>query len=156
MDILLGELNIWHWMILAAVLFGLEMMTGTFDLLMVAIAAAITGLFAHYAPGNFGDWTWQCVCFAVVSGGLVLFGRVFLSRLRRSSPEHPTLNKRMAALIGRRGVATEAFDGAGAGQIKLDDTVWRAEIVGDQTIAEGDAVVVEGANGTIAVVRKAD
>lgn len=154
MDVLLSELNIWHWMILAAIMFGLEMMTGTFDLLMVAIAAAITGLFANYAPGGLSDWTWQCVCFAVASAGLVLFGRVFLSKLRNSTPEHPTLNKRMASLMGRRGVAVEAFDGTG-GQIKLDDTVWRAEAAEGEIIGAGDAVVVEGANGTIAVVRKA-
>lgn len=153
MDVLLSELNIWHWMIIAAVLFGLEMMTGTFDLLMVAIAAAITGLFAHFAPEGLNDWTMQCVCFAVTSAGLVLFGRVFLSNLRKTSPEHPTLNNRMATLIGRRGVAIDTFDASG-GQIKLDDTVWRAEAVDGESVAEGDTVVVESARGTVAIVRK--
>lgn len=154
MDVLFSELNIWHWMIVAAVLFGLEMMTGTFDLLMVAIAAAITGMFAHFAPAGITDWTWQCVCFAVASAGLVMFGRMYLSKLRTSDSDHPTLNKRMASLIGRRGVAVDTFDGAG-GQIRLGDSVWRAEAAEGETIAEGDAVFVEGAQGTIAIVRRA-
>ena len=41
-DILTWPPNYWHWLALALVLFSIEMMTGTWDLLWVSIAAALT------------------------------------------------------------------------------------------------------------------
>lgn len=154
MDILFSELNQWHWLILAAVLFGFEMMTGTFDLLMVSIAAAITAAFTAFAPEAMTVWTMQALCFAIAAAALVVFGRVFLSGLRKTTPEHPTLNKRMESLIGKRGMATADFD-ANGGQIKIGDTVWGARAVDGEIVRKGDAILVEGAESTIAVVRRA-
>ena len=42
MEQVFSELTFWHWLVLGLILFGIEMMTGTFDLLMVAIAAWLT------------------------------------------------------------------------------------------------------------------
>lgn len=153
MDFLLTELTWWHWVAIALVLFGIEMMTGTFDLLMISIAAAGTALFAGLAPEGLAGWQGQLVVFAIAAVILVAGGRMFLSR-RGPPPEHPTLNKRMAGLVGQHGQATKDFV-AGSGQVKIGDTVWGAEAVpGEPPILAGDTVVVSATDANTAIVRK--
>ncbi|WP_291075893.1 NfeD family protein [Hyphomonas sp.] len=154
MEQVFSELTFWHWLVLGLILFGIEMMTGTFDLLMVAIAAWLTAGFAYFAPDAWTVWQWQMVIFGIASTALIVFGRTVLSGIRKSSPDHPTLNRRMAALIGERGMAMGDFL-SGSGQVRIGDTVWRAEAVEGEMIRTGDTVVVEGARMTTALVRRA-
>ncbi|MCA8902762.1 MAG: NfeD family protein [Hyphomonas sp.] len=155
MEEIFTQLTVWHWLAFGLVLLGIEMMTGTFDFLMIAIAAWAAAAFAWLAPDSLAGWKGQLVFFGIAAIVMVLFGRTFLAGLRGTTEEHPTLNKRMASLVGQRGVATADFSAAGAGRIKIGDTVWGAETAGDAIIAEGDAVVVEGARMNTAIVRKA-
>ena len=94
------------------------------------------------------------IVFGVASTALVVFGRTVLSGVRKSSPEHPTLNRRMQALVGERGLAVGDFV-SGTGQIRVGDTVWRAEAIEGETIHGGDTIIVDGAKMTTAMVRKA-
>lgn len=154
MEFLLNELTWWHWVALGLVLFGIEMMTGTFDLLMISIAAWLTALFAGLAPEGVAGWTGQMAVFGIAAVALVAGGRLFLSR-RGPPPEHPTLNKRMAGLVGQHGQATKDFV-AGTGQVRIGDTVWGAEAVpGEPPVLAGDTVVVSATDGNTAIVRKA-
>jgi len=69
------------WWILAAGAVALELVTGTFFLLMIAMGLAAGALAAHMG----GDTTLQLVCAAVVgSGAVALWGR-----WRRSHPSEP-------------------------------------------------------------------
>ncbi len=155
MEFLLNELTWWHWVALALLLFGLEMLTGTFDLLMIFIAALVTALFAGFAPDSMAGWEGQLVVFGAASAVLVAGGRIFFSGARRQPAEHPTLNKRMAGLVGQRGEATKDFT-SGNGQVRIGDTVWGAEAAeGEGVIHAGDAIVVETTRSNSAVVRKA-
>ncbi|MFN3312681.1 MAG: NfeD family protein [Hyphomonas sp.] len=155
MEFLLNELTWWHWVALALLLFGLEMLTGTFDLLMIFIAALVTALFAGFAPDGMAGWQGQLAVFGAASAVLVAGGRIFFSGARRQPAEHPTLNKRMAGLIGQRGEATKDFT-SGNGQVKIGDTVWGAEAAeGEGVIHAGDAIVVETTRSNSVVVRKA-
>jgi inner membrane protein len=154
MEQIFTELTVWHWLALGLVLFGIEMMTGTFDLMMLAIAAWLAGAFAYFAPETFATWQGQLVFFGGAAFVLVALGRTLFSGLRGSVEEHPTLNKRMAGLVGQRGQATGDFSG-GAGQIKVGDSVWGAEAADRMIpIHAGDSVIVEGARMTTAIVRK--
>lgn len=153
MEFLMTELTWWHWVALGLILFGVEMMTGTFDLLMISIAAFLTALFAGLAPEGMAGWQSQLVVFGIVAGVLVAGGRIFLSR-RGPPPEHPTLNKRMAGLVGQHGQATKDFL-AGSGQVRIGDTVWGAEALpGEPPILAGDTVTVTSTEGNSAIVRK--
>ena len=154
MEQVFSELTFWHWLALGLILFGIEMMSGTFDLLMVAIAAWLTAGFAYFAPDAGTVWQGQMIVFGVASTALVVFGRTVLSGVRKSSPEHPTLNRRMQALVGERGLAVGDFV-SGTGQIRVGDTVWRAEAIEGETIHGGDTIIVDGAKRTTAMVRKA-
>ncbi|MBB41531.1 MAG: hypothetical protein CMF01_15740 [Hyphomonas sp.] len=152
---LFTDLTVWHWLALGLILFGIEMMTGTFDLLMISIAAWITAVFAWLAPDSLANWQGQVLFFGAAAVALFVFGRTILSGMRKSTPEHPTLNKRMESLISQRGVAASDFTNAGQGRVKIGDTVWGAEIVdGSEIIHNGDVVVVEGARMNTALVRK--
>ena len=153
MEQIFSELTFWHWLALGLILFGIEMMSGTFDLLMISIAAWLTAAFTYFAPDVWAGWQGQMVVFGVASTALVILGRTLLSGMRKSTPEHPTLNRRMESLIGKRGQAMGDFI-SGSGQVRIGDTVWRAESVEGETIRGGDTVIVEGAQMTTAIVRR--
>lgn len=155
MEQLLTQITWWHWLVLALILFGVEMLTGTFDLLMASIAAALTAAFAAFAPESATAWHTQVLVFTVAAVALILASRLLFPGMRKAAPEHPTLNKRMAALIGQRGEVTRDLAG-GQGQVKIGDTVWGAEAAeGQGLIGIGEAIVVDSTRGTLAVVRKA-
>ena len=155
MEEIFTHLTVWHWLAFGLVLLGIEMLTGTFDFLMIAIAAWVAAAFAWLAPDNIADWRGQLIFFGIAAIVMVLFGRTFLSGLRGQTEEHPTLNKRMASLVGQRGIAAADFSASGAGRIRIGDTMWGAETVdGSEVIRDGDAVVVEGARMNTALVRK--
>jgi membrane protein implicated in regulation of membrane protease activity len=153
MEFLMTELTWWHWVALGLILFGIEMMTGTFDLLMISIAAMLTALFAGLAPEGLAGWQGQLVVFGIAAVVLVVGGRMVLTR-RGPPPEHPTLNKRMAGLVGQHGQATKDFV-AGTGQVQIGDTVWGAEAIpGEPPVLAGDTVIVSDTDGNTALVRK--
>ncbi len=155
MEFILSQLTWWHWMALALVLFGIEMMTGTFDLLMVSIAAVFAGLFAALAPEGMTGWQAQMAVFAVAAVGMVATGRVVFAGRRKSPASHPALNDRMAQLIGQRGEAVRDFH-AGQGQVRIGDTVWGAEAA-DPSVAikAGDLLQVEATRANLAIVKRA-
>lgn len=155
MEDIFTQLTVWHWLAFGLVLLGVEMMTGTFDFLMIAIAAWAAAAFAWLAPDAIADWKGQLLFFGGAAIVMVFFGRTFLSGLRGQTDEHPTLNKRMASLVGQRGIAAADFSASGEGRVKIGDTMWGAETVdGSEVIRNGDAVVVEGARMNTALVRK--
>jgi hypothetical protein len=68
---LFTHLTVWHWLALGLMLFGIEMMTGTFDLLMISIAAWLTAAFAWLAPDSLATWQGQVLFFGAASVALV-------------------------------------------------------------------------------------
>jgi len=155
MEQLLSQITWWHWLVLALILFGIEMMASTFDLLMASIAAALTAAFAAFAPESATAWQVQCLVFAGVCIALIVISRYVFPGMRKVAPEHPTLNRRMTQLIGQRGEITRDL-GSGHGQVKIGDTVWGAEAAaGEGPLSVGDAVVVDSTRSNMAVVRKA-
>lgn len=59
-----------YWFLLALVLLGLEMVTGTFYLLMVAVAMAVGGLAALLGLGI--EWQLTLCAIAVIAGTIIL------------------------------------------------------------------------------------
>ena len=72
-----GWSNATVWWVLAGVLLAVEMLVGTFDLLMIALGMAAGAVAAHAGAGT----PWQILAAAVVGGGLSAF---WLWRRRRS------------------------------------------------------------------------
>ena len=151
---LLEAVTIWHWLGLGILLLTLEVAVGTFDLLWVAVAAFTTALLSLVAPSLVGAWQGQLVVFGIVSVAFVIMGRTVFNGLRRAPSSYPNINDRTAAMIGQHGRAAGGFD-AGAGRVKIGDTMWAAVQAGGQPIVDGDDVVVAGADGTTLKVRAA-
>lgn len=154
LDLVLWPPTAWHWLALALFLFSIEMMTGTWDLLWVSIAAAFTSAFTAFAPSGVAGWEGQLIFFAIATTVLFIVGRTLFKSMRENIEEHPTLNKRMASTLGQRGEVAEDF-AAGAGMVKLGDTVWSAESLDGANLASGSAVIVDATEGNTLKVRLA-
>ena len=123
------DLTLWpptalHWLALGLLLLTIEMMTGTWDLLWVSIAAGLTSAFTAFAPDSMAVWQGQLIFFAIAATALFILGRTLFRSMRENIEEHPTLNKRMSGTLGQRAVVAEDFAG-GTGQVKLGDQARR-------------------------------
>jgi len=142
------HLEFWHWLILALVLAGVEMLTPGFFAIWLGGAALITGLLVLVVPGM--SWEGQLVLFAVLAVVSVL-GWYRFGRRMRIATEDATLNRRGDSLIGRSGDLVEPIVN-GRGRVKIDDSVWRAE---GNDAPLGTRVTVTGVQGAILKVERA-
>jgi membrane protein implicated in regulation of membrane protease activity len=143
-----GEVQFWHWWVLAVLLMLIEVLApGTF-FLWLGFAAGLVGLLLVILPDL--GWQLQVLIFAVLSVLSVLAGRAWLKR-------HPIetadtgLNRRADALIGQIYVLAEAIH-TGRGAVKVGDTVWRAE---GPDMPKGARVRIVAVNGTTLKVEAA-
>ena len=135
------ELGPWVWMILAAILFVLELISPGIFFMWFGVAAAITGLIVFRYDMS---WQWQLVSFAVLSLITVLLANRYL-RQNPLESERPLLNERAVQLVGQ---SFELLDPIvdGRGSIKTGDTIWRVE---GPELPVGARIKVVGADGTL-------
>lgn len=153
---LLLDVGFFHWLALALILLGIEVMAGTYDLLWVSIAGFITSIFALLAPSAMDSLQMQIIVFLLASICLIVAGRTVFSRMRAKLGDRPTLNKRMDGMVGARGVTVTDFD-SGTGRVKIGDTEWGAELVeGVEPIKTGQAIIVEASRSTTVIIRPAN
>ena len=155
MNDVLANMTVWHWVAIALVLFSIEMLVGTFDLLWMATAALIAALFTWLAPEGVNNWQSQTIVFAIAATALVVMGRTLFSGLREPAASHPDLNDRIGKMVGQKAIVTEAFAG-GKGRIKFGDTQWSAECEGDAACFIGDSVEITGGSSSLLTVKKVD
>lgn len=136
----------WHWLGLALILLGLEMMFATYDLLWLSGAAFLTAAVAIFLPA--GSWQIDLVVFAVSGIILVILGRTAFSGLRDAKTDKPNLNQRGKSLIGRRAIVEADFV-AGEGRVRIGDTTWMAISQSDAGLKSGMEVVVDRVDSTV-------
>lgn len=143
----IAELGAWAWLIAAAILFVLELISPGIFFMWFGVAAAVTGLIVFRYDI---DWQWQLVSFAVLSLVTVLLANRYLRRNPLES-ERPLLNERAVQLIGQ---SFELLDPIvdGRGSIKTGDTIWRVE---GPELPSGARIKVVGADGTLLKVEQA-
>lgn len=134
------HLQFWHWLILAAVLAGIEMLSPGFAFIWLGGASLLTGLVVLVIPSL--GWESQLILFAFLSA-VSVFAWYRFGRLRIET-EDATLNRRGESLVGRSGSLVEPIVN-GRGRVKIDDSVWRAEGKDAPTGAQVTVVGVEGA-----------
>jgi inner membrane protein len=137
----------WNWMILAAVLFLLEVMAPGIFLMWFGLAAAVTGILAFDLEIG---WQWQLVWFCLLSLAAVLLALKYL-RQHPLQSDRPLLNERALQHVG------QCFDLVdpimnGRGSVKIGDSIWRVE---GPELPRGTRVRVLGANGTLLKVESA-
>lgn len=145
----LAGLTYWHWWIVAAVLFIVEMMAPGVAFLWLAIAAGIVGGILLAVPGL--AWEHQVMLFAVLSVISLVAGRTWVKRHPTES-DRPDLNQRGAQYIGHRYELIEPIVN-GIGRIRVGDSNWR---VAGPDMAAGATVVVTGVDGSTLLVGPTD
>ena len=132
----------WWWIALAIAVGAIEMLTFTYFLIWIALAAFAVGLAMAAIPL---DGQEQVVAFAVLSILFTVAGRFAVKRMRQTPSETPGLNRRSEKLIGRTGKALSDFEND-EGLIVIDDVRWRARLaIG--AVRKGESLVVIDAEG---------
>ena len=138
----------WHWLGLALILIGLEMMFGTYDQLWLSAAAFLTAAFAVIAPDGVNGWQSHLVVFAIAGVILVVLGRTVFAGFRKAKTDRPNLNQKGKSLVGKRVIAVTDFS-VGEGRVKLGDTTWMAVAETGVEITQGMEVTVTKVDGTV-------
>ena len=139
----------WWWIALALGLGAIEIVTFTYFMLWLGLAAFTVGIAMALFPTMPG--TSQVLTFALLS---ILYTGIGWAYVRRLQPKdvHPGLNRRSAAVVGRQAVVTEAFS-AGIGWVEVDGVRWRARLIdGTQTPETGTTLSITSADGMTLIV----
>jgi hypothetical protein len=138
----------YHWLALAAVLIGIEMIMPTQFLIWPGIAAFVTGLLAFASDVA---WTTQLGVFAVLSA--ILVGVSFYLPKQKLG-DVSALNQRMDHIVGKFATVAEDFRN-GEGAVTVGDTRWAAQSVDGSDLTSGTRVEVVAAESTLLKVKRA-
>ena len=131
------------WLIAGFILIIVELVTGTFYLLVLGIAALI-GAGVGYAGGAF---VWQTVAAAIVA----VAGLVSVHRYKQTiSP------KRMQGLDFGQPAAFDSWVNkeAGHARVKYRDALWDARVAGDASGEPGEILYITSVDGSTLKVSK--
>jgi membrane protein implicated in regulation of membrane protease activity len=132
------------WLAAGFVLVIAELVTGTFFLLILGIAA-----FAGSATAWFGLGFWlEALCAAVVA-----VAGVFWVRQNRKTMQQPD----MASLDMGQAVTFDAWVSReqGAARVKYRNTLWDAEVEGEREFDHGQVLFIHAVDGSTLKVSKA-
>lgn len=139
------NLEFWYWLILAAVLFTLEIFAPGAILMWFGFGAALTGLILWLVPDL--ALAWQLLLFGASSLLSLLAWRQSPWFRDPPSPE-PELNNRLLSQIGKQYVLNEPIV-QGSGSIRIGDSSWR---VRGTDLPAGTRVKIVGVEGIILLV----
>jgi len=139
---LLGQLDYWHWFILAIVLLILEVFSPGVFFIWMGLAAGVVGLVLLAVPDL--GWQFQLVIFAVLSVTDIFAARLILKR-RPIKTDQPHLNRRGEQYTGRTFTLAEPIIN-GEGKITVDDSTWK---IRGEDCPVGTKVKVTGADGVV-------
>ena len=134
------------WWLLAGVAVGVELVTGTFYLLMLAAGLVAAALAAHLGA----TVTVQLAVAAVVGGGSVLAWRAYRQRAPSTLPAGA--NHDVNLDIGET-VHVEAWEPDGTGAVKYRGAQWQVALMPGAAPLPGSYVIVEVVGNRL-VVRK--
>jgi membrane protein implicated in regulation of membrane protease activity len=134
------------WWLLAGAAIGVELATGTFYLLMLAIGLAAAAISAHLG----GSFAVQIVIAALVSAGTVLGWRQYKKNQPSSLPANANRDVNMD--IGET-VQVDAWKPDGTSSVKYRGAIWAVASVSGGPMAAGLHQVVEVV-GSRLIVRK--
>jgi membrane protein implicated in regulation of membrane protease activity len=139
----------WWWIALALGLGVVEIITFTYFMLWLGLAALTVGIALAIFPEMAG--TTQLLTFGLLSILYTGIGWAWVKRRQAEDP-HPGLNRRSAAVVGRQAVVTGPFK-AGVGWVEVDGVRWRARLAdGAEPPAKGATLSISGAEGMTLIV----
>src|SRR5581483_8308685 len=137
----IAGLGAWNWMILAAILFVLEITAPGIFFMWFGLAAIVTGAIAFLFDVG---WQWQLVWFCLLSLAFVVAAWKYLRKHPLES-ERPLLNERAVRHIGESHDLIDPIVN-GRGSVKIGDSIWR--VTGPE-LPKGARVTVVGADGSL-------
>ena len=138
--------NMWQlWAVLAVLGLILELTSGDFFIMCIAIGAAGAAVIAPFTCIYI-----QLIVFTLVT--LLCLWQVRPFALRYLRGKTPNRLSNADALIGRKGRITETIPTKGFGYVALDGDRWKAVAADDTAIAEGTLVRVVSRESTILTV----
>ncbi|MBO6892958.1 MAG: NfeD family protein [Roseibium sp.] len=142
------SLGPWSWFILGLILLGLEILAPGTIFLWFGLSALVVGVVALTF-----DFAWQVhvVLFLVLSLISLLVGRRMMMKMA-SEKGDPGLNQRGSRYVGREFTLAAPLS-EGAGNLSIDDTIWR--ITGPDLPA-GTKVKVDSVDGARLVVSRVE
>jgi membrane protein implicated in regulation of membrane protease activity len=142
------HLQFWHWLILALLFAGIEMLSPGFFFIWLGGAALLMGLITLVISAM--GWEVQLILFALFAAASVLAWYKFGRKLPGTSDD-TTLNRRGESLIGRTGALVEPIVN-GRGRVKIGDSAWSAEA--EEDAPAGAKVLVTGCRGAVLTVER--
>jgi membrane protein implicated in regulation of membrane protease activity len=110
----------WSWLILAAILFVIELLTPGAFMLWLGLSALLVGVISFFVAWS---WQYQLIAFAVFALASVPLWLRFARHVEKPH-DQPFLNRRADAFVGRV-FTLERPIVSGNGTVRIDDTVWR-------------------------------
>ena len=133
----------WTWLVAAAVLAGLEIVSpGAFMIWLAGAAVVTAGLSAVFAA----SWEWQVAIFVVLSVAAVMLARWRFGR--RQVAGQTDLNRRADRMVGAVVTVLDPIV-AGRGRVQVGDSPWPA--IGPDMAAGSSARIVQ-VDGTTLIV----
>ncbi len=145
---IITSLGSWSWVVLGLILLGLEILAPGTIFLWFGVSAIAVGIVALILDPS---WQINVGLFVVLSLVSLFVGRKLMRRLS-SEVGDPGLNQRGSRYIGREFTLTEPLS-EGAGNLSIDDTIWR---ISGSDMPAGTKVRVDGVEGARLVVSLAD
>ena len=146
---LLGQLEFWHWWILAVVLLILELVAPAAFFLWLAASAGAVGVILLIVPSL--SWELQLTTWAALSIVSIGVSKTILKR-HPIQTDDQTLNRRGSQYVGRSFTLEEPIV-HGQGKLKVDDTTWKIEA--EEDVPAGATVKVTAVDVTVLKVEKA-
>jgi membrane protein implicated in regulation of membrane protease activity len=146
-DVLLN-IGPYHWLTLAALLIGIEMIMPTQYLIWPGIAAAVVGLLSFAVDLSTSV---EIGIFAALSAVLVGVSHFYMPKA--AARVGSGLNQRTDQLVGRTAVVAEDFQ-HGAGPVTVGDSRWSAQAADGESYVTGTAVQIVSAESTLLKVKR--
>ena len=129
------------WLIIGCVLFIVEITTASFFTIFFSIAAFLTIIVSLFVD----NIVIQIIAFCILSTIGLLKGRSVLERYFKVNKEVKSSN--VDALINKVGVVTKKIQPHEYGLVKIEGDIWTAKSNLEETIEEGQVVIVKDIEG---------
>lgn len=136
------------WIIIAILLFIIEVFAPTFLAISLAIGCLASGIVAYFGF----DIKIQLIAFSF--GTLISFFGVRPFMLKYFHKNSDNVKTNTDALVGRIGRVINTIDNSkNQGRVMIDGDNWRAEAENNEIITEGEQIEVIKVNSTILIVK---
>jgi len=139
---MLSNPTFWHWLILACIFVGFEIVTPGAFFLWLGMAAAVSALVEFIFPNISGLMQYALfAAFCIIS--LILWKRFGQSSTSDTASDQPQLNQRHLQHLGKTLTLSQAIEN-GVGMVRVDDSQWKVSGADAPSGAKVKVTRVEG------------